>query len=59
MSNLPIRLSLNGIEYTWDGESWYETKSFATPPTVIISQLIKQLAQQQRWEANYLLQQAG
>ena len=49
----PAKISLNGIEYTWDGESWYETKTFATPPTVVISALTRILAKQRGIDSNH------
>ena len=53
MTDETVRIVYNGTDYTWDGESWYETRSFATPPTVIIGQLHKALAEQtKRSEAN-------
>jgi tetratricopeptide (TPR) repeat protein len=32
-------VTLDGVRYTWDGNSWFETKSFLRPPTGIVSKL--------------------
>lgn len=43
MTEKTVSIVLNGIDYTWDGQSWYETRTFATPPTAVIGQLNKAL----------------